>query len=126
MPALILLLACIIPLEAVTRDHYTAVEVSHVYGLNGEYSFSQVYWLQWNKHTCDYDVVDFRILNENRRLLGNGRMLLYEDGGLRSVTADHYRESWEQHDPELSRSGGHRRKLRPIPARPRGLTEGGG
>ena len=107
-------------------DHVDMVELNHRYGLDGELLFDQVIWYDWNQDEERFDIVDFRVIeNEEAEPLRKGLVWISDwlDEGRycsskvtwRRVFASSYRETWTDYDPEQEQGrvlqDYHRRRL---------------
>lgn len=103
-----LTLLLILPLSPVARDQCDLVEVNHLYDDQGRHVFDQVIWYDWSSAHERYMVRDWRLLKSPEQIperdwQHGGYTVRWQDGEcLRRVWAASYRETWTQHDPELS------------------------
>jgi hypothetical protein len=99
----LLLLLCVLPLDDVRRDTVDVIELNHVYNDCGAATITQ--WVFWEQSGGELRVVAWRLCKprmvvERHR---DGYRLLWHDGEtLREVRAACYRESWTQHDVEVT------------------------
>lgn len=97
MAALLLLLGWLGAEPHALQDHAAICELNHYYGDTGEHVFDQVIWSDWcGDH---WEVRDWR-LSKNIDVQAKA-CTWWDNGILRKVTADQFRESWTQYDVEL-------------------------
>lgn len=103
------LILSIIPQDdGICRDFVDLVELSHFYNENGDLVFDQHIFMDWNALASCYDVVAWRLVRSPSQVVARdwangGYRVFWMDGEcVRSVRAREYRETWEQHDPELA------------------------
>lgn len=125
MHAFTLAVACCIwgtnPLTPVTIDQVDMIEYNHFFDEQGRHVFDQLIFYDWSPREQRYHVRDWRMIKEPSQFpYRDPRRDLYlvtwQDGQvLRQVRARIIRESWTQHDPELSERSylpkEHRREL---------------
>lgn len=92
---MLILLLCIIPFSPIVADHFDVVELNHFYSESGQHLWSQVIWREWDGE--GFRIVDWRMADKVRF---EGRTVRIGEGTLHKVTADEFRETWTQHDPE--------------------------
>lgn len=99
------LLLLVIPFTPIVRDHFDAIETNHLYDHNGNHVFTQVLFLDLSESGERYNVQAWRMTDPKykpRRTPNGAEALFHDKGVLRKVTADSWRESWTQEDPELT------------------------
>jgi len=95
------------PVEAVVKDHVDLVEINHFYDEQGRLVFDQVIFYDWSDEKMCYTVRAWRLLKKREQApvrdwkTGHYRAVWRDGGTWRDVTADSFRETWTQHDPEL-------------------------
>ncbi|MEQ8790501.1 MAG: hypothetical protein RIC55_29665 [Pirellulaceae bacterium] len=91
----------------VANDRVDLIEVNHVYDERGRLSFSQIIFYDWSPRVGRFQVRAWRMLKTQSQIphrdwTTNDFVAVWHDEGiLREVHADNFRESWTQHDPEL-------------------------
>jgi hypothetical protein len=96
------------PVELAVCDRVELIEVNHFYDESGKHVFDQLIFYDWCEATGRHEVRAWRLLKKPtqypRRDEPRGTFTaLWHDGDvLRSVEARAIRETWTQHDPELS------------------------
>ncbi len=123
-----LLLFAVVPLEIPIHEHFDSVELHHFYTERGEHLWDQVIWREWNRAECRFEIVDFRMTKKGYAPRRNPDTQRYEaiwhdNGVMRKVTADSFRESWLQHDPEVEERRVFPKELRKELAKPLHLPQ---
>lgn len=110
--------------RATAHDRVALIELNHYFNENGDKVFDQVIFYDWNEALGRFDVVTWRLVKHESQIprpecCGRKQYTtLWYDGEIqRAVVADSFRETWTQHDPELSEREVMPRELR------RGLRE---
>jgi hypothetical protein len=91
----------------VATDRVDLIEVNHVYDERGRLTFSQIIFYDWSAEDARFQVRAWRMLKTDSQIphrdwATNDFVAVWQDDGiLREVHADTFRESWTQHDPEL-------------------------
>jgi hypothetical protein len=91
----------------VANDRVDLIEVNHVYDERGRLTFSQIIFYDWSAEDARFQVRAWRMLKTDAQIphrdwATNDFVAVWQDDGiLREVHADTFRESWTQHDPEL-------------------------
>lgn len=105
----ILLVACgISPQDTVAFEQVGLVELNHFHDEQGRLVFDQVIFYDWSEPHGRYMVRAWRLVKTNSQLpQRNWRdgtyVSIWHDGDtLRKVRAETMRETWTQHDPELT------------------------
>lgn len=99
------LLLLIVPFSPVVHDHFSVLELNHYYDHDGKHVFSQVLFWDFDSRESRYNVQAWRLTDPKytpRRTPNGAEALFHDKGVLRKVTADSWRESHTQHDPELT------------------------
>lgn len=108
MKCLILLLACLNPVEDIAVDHCDVLFTEHFYDDRGRLVFTQLVPLDWNQNAERWDVVSWRLVKcrsmiPERDWRRGGYVVRFMDGEtLRIIRADGFREEWNQRDSELA------------------------
>ena len=95
------------PHRASEVEQVDLVEVNHYYDDCGHHVLDQLIFYEWCDATGRFLVRDWRLLKSPRQWPvrtwpeGTFRAQWYEGHLLREVRADHFRETWTQHDPEV-------------------------
>ena len=96
--------------ECEISDDVDLIEVNHFYDDQGRLVFDQVIYYDWSNQHDRYQVRDWRLLKSSSQVpLRDWRHGGYtsswpdfkQSDVLRRVRAKVFRETWEQHDPEL-------------------------
>ena len=98
------LLLLIVPFSPVVHDHFSVLELNHLYDHNGNHVFSQVLFMDFNGRESRYEVQAWRLTDPRygpRKTANGAEAIFHDKGTLRKVTADSVRESWTQDDKEL-------------------------
>lgn len=101
------LLLSVIPHDSVTVDRVCDVETNAFHDGDGRLVFTQVIWRCWNPRKSRFDIVDWRLLRPGMQPVYDYERREYRchwfDGEReRLVIAKTARESFSQHDPELT------------------------
>ncbi len=95
------------PQETVVKEAVDVVEYNHFYDEKARLVFDQMMLYRWNKHSCRYDLVCWRLVKSESQLpvynpTKDSYTITWQDGDtLRQVTSNAWRETWTQYDPEL-------------------------
>jgi hypothetical protein len=101
---------CVGPEPLVVCDTVDVIELNHLYDGEGREILHQWVFWEWDKHSADYRVVDWRLVKNEREgprfAPGRARWvwLVCLDGqpsALRRIEARAFSESWTQVDVEL-------------------------
>lgn len=104
----ILLALAILPAPDPIVDRVDLVEVNHFYDERGKLVFNQLLFYDWRPFQSEYEVRAWRLLKgRDQRPERDHRsgewVTIFHDGGIfREVRAAAIRETWTQHDPELT------------------------
>lgn len=108
---LALMLCLIIGDNRETKEHVDLIELNHFHDCLGRHVYDQVIFYEWAPDRSLYEVRAWCLVEE-RELMNRIPTKKYSNGTyevkwqdrdqnlLRSITSDHYRESWTQVDPE--------------------------
>lgn len=105
--ALLLATVCLNPTEDVASDDVSLVEVNHCYDKTGRLAFEQLIFYDWSPQHGRFQIRAWRLMRNPsqfpRRNWRQGRYetTWYDQGVLRTVTAQSLRETWTQYDPEM-------------------------
>jgi hypothetical protein len=108
MTALALILFCLNPVELDVRDRCDVVEVNGFYDGEGNLVFEQAIWYRWDRNRERFDVMAWRLVKNGQPMpefdWTSGKWVCrWNDGETpRVVSADGYRRTWLQYDPELA------------------------
>ena len=98
----------LVPREDVTSDIVDLIEINHYYDEHGKHVFDQIIFYDWSPSHSRYNVRAWRLLKKpaqipSRNWKHGDYVAVWHDGDmLRRVRAQSVRESWTQHDPELT------------------------
>lgn len=96
------------PASDIVSDKVDLIEVNHCYDENGQLVFDQLLFYDWSPHKARYDVRDWRLIKSavqipRRNHETGGYVVLWRDGTtMRRIRAETVRETWTQHDPEIT------------------------
>jgi hypothetical protein len=105
---LVLATLCHLPNEDIAAEQVDLVEVNHYYNEQGVRIFDQLIFYDWSTTENRYQVRAWRLVKTpsqmpTRNWTSGGYDVLWVDADVtRHVHARAMRESWTQHDPELS------------------------
>lgn len=108
MTTLLLSLLAIVPREDIAREKCDLIELNGLYDEQGRLVFDQIIFYDFCRERSRYQVRAWRLVKDHNQLptydhttgLWQCRWL---DGEVtRCVTADSYRRTWTQYDPELA------------------------
>jgi hypothetical protein len=113
------------------RDRCDLIELNHYFDEHGRLVFDQVIFLDWSEADSRFQVVAWRLVKHESQIPRPdccGRKhytTLWDDNGvMRAVVADSFRETFTQYDVELLEREvlpkAQRRELRPVPSKGRG------
>jgi hypothetical protein len=92
----------------IVADRVDLVEYNHFYDEQGRLVFDQLIFYDWSPDDARYQVRAWRLIKKpaqvpQRDINGKGFYCSWQDGDLlRRVHAVTMRETWTQHDPELT------------------------
>lgn len=101
-------LSASVPNASTTDERVDLIELNHFFDENGRHVFDQVIFYQWSTTHNRYHVKAWRLVKDPAQLPkqtwkpSGYRCVWYDEGTLRSVFAEAYRETWTQIDPERS------------------------
>lgn len=104
----LLLLAALPTGRDVAVDHVDLIEINHFFDEKGKLVFDQVIFYDWSKTHSRYQVRAWRLLRDRGQYperdwrRGEWWSLWHDGETLREVRAPAFRETWTQHDPELT------------------------
>lgn len=96
------------PQSNVIEDRVDLVEINHFYDDQGRLVFDQLIFYDWCPQTSKYQVRAWRLLKKPTQaprhdsIRGVHQCLWLDGDVLRRVEAKQLRETWTQHDPELT------------------------
>jgi hypothetical protein len=96
------------PREDVATERVDLIEVNHFYDDQGRLVFDQLLFYDWSHDDGRYQLRAWRMVKNNSQLpqrnwQSGGYVATWQDGDvLRKISAASTRESWTQHDPELT------------------------
>ena len=96
------------PRQDVVRDQVDLIEVNHFYDEKGKLYLEQLIFYDWSGPDSRFHVRDWRLLKTPGQWpvrdwrKGTYRCIWYDGGVLREVEAKDFRETWTQHDPEVT------------------------
>lgn len=99
----ILVLAASPSVVELRTERVDLVEVNHYFDLDGSHVLDQLIAYDWCEATGRYQVRDWRVIKSGRQFpqpTDDGFAATWSEG--RVVKAAHFRETWTQHDPELT------------------------
>lgn len=84
-----------IPVDRVELNHYS----------HGEHVFDQLIFYSWSSQRKRFDVREWRLKKSDSMVpvprRGGYMLRWHDDGVLREVTTNSFRETWTQYDPEV-------------------------
>ena len=95
-------------LDLVARDQVDLIEVNHFYDEFGNRILDQVIFYDWSGPDSRFHVRDWRLLKNPGQWPvrdwrnGTYRCIWYDGGVMREVEGKDFRETWTQHDPEVT------------------------
>lgn len=95
-------------LGLVVRDQVDLIEVNHFFDEHGNRILDQVIFYDWSGPDGRFHVRDWRLLKKPGQLpvrcwkTGTYRCIWYDGNTMREVEATDVRETWTQHDPEVT------------------------
>ena len=95
-------------LDLVAHDQVDLIEVNHFYDEFGNRILDQVIFYDWSGPDSRFHVRDWRLLKNPGQWpvrdwrSGTYRCIWYDGGVLREVEGKDFRETWTQHDPEVT------------------------
>ena len=101
-------LLAMVPVDPALQDRVDLVEVNHVYNKSGRPILDQVIFYQWSHVDARYQVIAWRLLRRPGQIpQRDWKRKVYvsrwfDEGILRNVTAEQYRETWTSYDPEMA------------------------
>lgn len=96
------------PREESTSEQVDLIELNHCYDEHGKLVIEQIIYYDWSYAESRYQVRAWRLLKTpgqipRRSSSGDGYVAVWQDGNLlRKIHAKQFRETWTQHDPELT------------------------
>lgn len=96
------------PVEGMIHERVDLVELNHCYDEAGKHAFDQVIFYEWSPGRQVYQVLAWRMVKHSsqvpqRDARRDDFVATWQDGPvLRRVRATTFRETWTQHDPELT------------------------
>ena len=105
---LLAVLSASVPNASTTDERVDLIELNHFFDENGRHVFDQVIFYQWSTTHNRYHVQAWRLVKDPAQLPkqtwkpAGHRCVWYDEGMLRSVFAEAFRETWTQIDPERS------------------------
>lgn len=112
--------------EVVARDEVDLVEINHFYDENGRHVFDQLIFYDWSAKESRFQVRAWRLLKSASQIpqrnwqRGEFESVWHDGEVLRKIQAASFRETWTQHDPELTERAALPRELRRELHRPKG------
>ncbi len=100
---------CVGPEPLVVCDTVDVIELNHLYDGEGREILHQWVFWEWDKHSADYRVVDWRLVKNEREgpkfAPGRAQVVLNlsdvaQGSALRRIEARAFSETWTQTDPE--------------------------
>lgn len=108
MKSLCLLVLAIVPHEDIARDHCDLIELNGLYDEQGRRVFDQLIFYDFCRERSRYQVRAWRLVKDHHQVptydhaAGHWRCMWNDGETPRCVTADSYRRTWTQFDPELA------------------------
>jgi hypothetical protein len=96
------------PVSDIVSDKVDLIEINHCYDENGQLVFDQLLFYDWSPSKARYDVRDWRLIKSpvqvpRKNHENGGYVVLWRDGAtMRRIHAETVRETWTQHDPEIT------------------------
>ncbi len=114
------------PVELMVRDHVDLVELNHYYDDQGRMVFRQLIFYEWCPANGRFNIRDFCLVRQESQLpIRDHRRGVFstrwnDDGTHRLVTADLFRRTHTEFDPEvLEREHLEKNKRRELPQLPK-------
>lgn len=102
------LLLALLPSPDIIEEHVDLIEVNHFHDENGKLVFDQLIFYDWSPLEGHYHVRAWRLLKANEQLpardyrTGEFSSVWHDGDVLRRIVAQATKETWTQHDPELT------------------------
>ncbi len=96
------------PVSDIVSEKVDLIEINHCYDENGQLVFDQLLFYDWSPAKARYDVRDWRLIKSpvqvpHRNRETGGFVVIWRDGTtMRRIHAESIRETWTQHDPEIT------------------------
>lgn len=95
------LLLGIIPLDMPIVETVDSIETSNFYDENAKLVFRQRIFRNFNPHTNTFEIVDWRLIKDERNYVHDKRLTFHDGQVMREVRAISAYTTHFQHDPEL-------------------------
>lgn len=99
---------CLLPSDETVQDRCDAIEINHCYDDEGRLLHTQVIFWDYDEQAPNQRVAAWRLVKNpacrpiRNQNTGEWELLWSDEDGLRRVTARSFRETWTQHDPEMT------------------------